>query len=54
LASRIFSADFVGACVGAILAGALLIPILGVAAACGLAASLNALAGLRLLWLERT
>lgn len=50
LASRLFSADFVGACVGAILAGALLIPILGVTAACGLAATFNALAGLRLLW----
>jgi spermidine synthase len=54
LASRLFCADFVGACVGAILAGALLIPILGVTAACGVAASLNALAGLRLLWRGRT
>jgi predicted membrane-bound spermidine synthase len=49
LAARLFTADFFGACVGALVAGAVLIPVVGVAGACGLAAGLNLLAGLVLL-----
>jgi spermidine synthase len=40
-ASRLYTADFVGACLGALLASTLLIPLLGVAAVCALAAGLN-------------
>jgi len=43
-ASRLYTADFVGACLGALLASTLLIPLLGVAAVCALAAGLNAAA----------
>jgi len=43
-ASRLYTADFVGACVGALLASTLLIPLLGVTAVCILAAGLNAAA----------
>jgi len=49
-ASRLYTADFVGACVGALLASTLLIPLLGVAAVCILAAGLNAAAAIVLLW----
>ena len=44
-ASRLYSADLVGACLGAGLAGTLFIPLLGVAGVCGLAAVLNGAAG---------
>lgn len=54
LAARLFAADFVGACAGAVLAGAVLVPVLGVRTACGVAAGLNVLAGLVLWWRERT
>ena len=54
LAARLFAADFVGACAGAVLAGAVLVPVLGVQTACGVAAGLNVLAGLVLWWRERT
>ena len=49
-ASRLYTADFVGACVGALLASTLLIPLLGVAAVCILAAGLKAAAAIVLLW----
>ena len=47
-ASRLYTADFVGAFLGALLAGTLLIPLIGVAGVCLLTAALNLLAGLRL------
>ncbi len=45
-ASRLYAADFIGGFLGALLPGALIIPIFGVGAACGLVAFLNVLAGL--------
>ena len=41
-ASRLYTADFTGACLGALLASALLIPLLGVTVTCLLVAGLNA------------
>jgi spermidine synthase len=41
-ASRLYTADFIGACLGALLASTLVIPLLGVTATCLLAAGLNA------------
>lgn len=43
-ASRLYVADFLGACLGALLASTLLIPLLGVATVCWLAAGLNVIA----------
>jgi spermidine synthase len=48
-ASRLYTADFVGACLGALLASTLLIPLLGVTATCLLAAGLNAVSAVWLL-----
>jgi predicted membrane-bound spermidine synthase len=48
-ASRLYTADFVGACVGALLASTLLIPLLGVAAVCLLTAALNVIGGVAVL-----
>ncbi|MFZ2640742.1 MAG: hypothetical protein WA117_07115, partial [Verrucomicrobiia bacterium] len=44
-ASRLYTADFVGACLGALLPSTLLIPLIGVPAVCLLIAALNAVAG---------
>jgi len=44
-ASRLYTADFVGAFLGALLASTLLIPLIGVAGVCLLAAALNLLGG---------
>ena len=44
-ASRLYTADFIGAFVGALLAGTLLVPLIGVTGVCFLTAALNALAG---------
>lgn len=44
-ASRLYTADFVGACLGALLPSTLLIPLIGVPAVCLLIAALNAAAG---------
>jgi predicted membrane-bound spermidine synthase len=44
-ASRLYTADFVGACLGALLASTLLIPLFGVTAVCLLTAALNAAGG---------
>ncbi len=44
-ASKLYAADFVGASLGALLACTFLIPLLGVAGVCWLAAALNLLAG---------
>ncbi len=41
-AGRIYAADYVGGCVGAVLVSTLLIPLLGVPAACGIIAAVNA------------
>jgi spermidine synthase len=48
--SRLYTADFVGACLGALLASTLFIPLLGVTAVCLLTAALNAGAGAALSW----
>jgi len=44
-ASRLYTADFIGAFLGALLAGALLIPLIGVTAVCLLTAALNLAGG---------
>ena len=44
-ASRLYTADFVGAFLGALLASALLIPLIGVTGVCLLTAALNLAAG---------
>jgi spermidine synthase len=44
-ASRLYTADFVGASLGALLASTLLIPLVGVTGVCLLTAALNVLAG---------
>ena len=44
-ASRLYTADFIGAFLGALLACTLLIPLIGVTGACLLVATLNLLAG---------
>ena len=49
-AARLYTADFVGASLGALLASTLLIPLVGVTGVCLLAAALNALAGGILFW----
>ena len=48
--SRLYTADFVGASLGALLASTLLIPLVGVTGVCLLTAALNALAGGVLFW----
>jgi spermidine synthase len=48
--SRLYTADFVGASLGALLASTLLIPLMGVNGVCLLTAALNALAGGVLFW----
>ena len=48
--SRLYTADFVGASLGALLASTLLIPLVGVTGVCLLTAVLNALAGGVLFW----
>ena len=42
-ASRLYTADFIGACLGALLACTLLIPLIGVGGVCWLTAALNVL-----------
>jgi spermidine synthase len=49
-AARLYTADFVGASLGALLASTLLIPLVGVMGVCLLTAALNALAGGVLFW----
>jgi spermidine synthase len=44
-ASRLYTADFAGSCLGALLAGTLLIPIIGVTGVCLLTAALNLAGG---------
>jgi predicted membrane-bound spermidine synthase len=44
-ASRLYTADFIGAFLGALLACTLLIPLIGVAGVCLLTAALNVLSG---------
>lgn len=44
-AAQLFTADFVGASLGALLVGALLIPLLGVGAVCIMTAALNVMGG---------
>jgi spermidine synthase len=49
-AARLYTADFVGASLGALLASTLLIPLMGVLGVCLLTAALNVLAGGVLFW----
>ncbi len=49
-AARLYTADFVGASLGALLASTLLIPLMGVTGVCLLTTALNALAGGVLFW----
>jgi len=49
IAARLYSADFVGAFLGALLPGVLVFPLLGVGAACWLTAGVNAAAGVLVL-----
>jgi spermidine synthase len=49
-ASRLYTADFVGACVGALLTSTVLVPMVGVAGTCWITAGLNAVAGVMLWW----
>ena len=44
-ASRLYTADFVGACLGALLASTFLVPVIGVMAVCLLTAGLNVIGG---------
>jgi spermidine synthase len=48
-ASKLYTADFIGACLGALLASTLIIPLLGVTATCLLATGLNAVSAVWLL-----
>jgi len=45
-AVRLYTADFVGACIGALLASTLLLPLLGVSGVCAITGVLNLLAAL--------
>jgi spermidine synthase len=45
-ASRLYTADYIGACVGALLVSTLLIPLIGVLAVCMIAAAMNLATGL--------
>jgi len=49
-ASRLYTADFLGASLGALLASTLLIPLIGVTGVCWLTAAFNALAAVALVW----
>ena len=49
--SRLYTADFIGASIGALLTGALLAPLLGIAAVCGIVGGLNFMASL-FLWFK--
>jgi spermidine synthase len=52
-AARLYTADYVGAALGALLVSTLLIPVIGVAAVCLLAAGLNILSGAVILMTAR-
>jgi predicted membrane-bound spermidine synthase len=49
-ASRLYTADFVGAFLGALLASTLLIPLIGVTGVCLVTAGLNVLGAIAMLW----
>ena len=53
-ASRLYTADFIGAFVGALLAGTLLVPLVGVTGVCWVTAALNALAGAMVIFQKPT
>lgn len=52
-AARLYTADYLGAAVGALLASTLLIPVMGVKAVCLLVAGLNVASGAVMLWVAR-
>ncbi len=52
-AARLYTADYVGAALGALLVSTFLIPVIGVVAVCLLAAGLNVLSGGILVWTSR-
>jgi len=53
-AARLYTADYVGAALGALLVSTLLIPVIGVVAVCLLAAGLNFLSGAVILMAARS
>ena len=52
-AARLYTADYLGAALGALLVSTLLIPVIGVVAVCLLVAGLNVLSGVVVLWTSR-
>jgi len=52
-AARLYTADYLGAALGALLVSTLLIPVMGVVAVCLLVAGLNVLSGVVVLWTSR-
>ncbi|MHC4398183.1 MAG: fused MFS/spermidine synthase [Planctomycetota bacterium] len=52
-AARLYTADYVGAALGALLVSTLLIPVMGVMAVCLLAAVLNVVSGAVIFWTSR-
>lgn len=51
-AARLYTADFVGGCIGALLVSTLLVPLVGVMALCFLIAGLNIISGLIILFVR--
>jgi len=52
-AARLYTADYLGAALGALLVSTLLIPVMGVVAVCLLAAALNVASGVVILWTSK-
>jgi spermidine synthase len=53
-AARLYTADYLGAALGALLVSTLLIPVMGVVAVCVLAGALNLVSGAVVFWTSRT
>jgi len=53
-AAALYNADLIGACIGAILVSALLIPLLGIVKVCALVAGVNAVSLLLVLIKKRS
>ena len=51
-AATIYSADLIGACLGALLVSALLIPLIGIIGVCIVVGALNLISGL-VVWLKK-
>jgi predicted membrane-bound spermidine synthase len=52
-AARLYTADYLGAALGALIVSTLLIPVMGVVAVCLLAAGLNLVSGAVIFWTSR-